>query len=690
MKDIIKSKDVTETAVIVLMDGKKTNVVSMKENGEFECKTSSLITQYLNPNNCRDIMTNKISKALYSAFQFYMKEMDSKAGEKEKYAKVLLFVQAISGFDLTNIFGTELTDKVSLAVKTIFDAFVGKSKVHETELENIMYLNLIGEFGKVGTDAISIPVAEYFNFTDFYKSEDDGDSYEMSIAEFEDNMEYIIALMNAESIEEFKQEHGTVLYILTKREISGSNWKEEYLLNKYRMTGFEEILKSVVKTIKINNQYLTENSRMQSFRKRLNDAIEKNNIKEGDQILRIQRLLESYTNIIQLQARVNKSFTTFGAEYDYRKEITDTRELIKNMMDFLFNGVYAKVGVKDKKGFLKEAYRDYLSRYISGQQESFTEIVKGYLFDRIMYNLEKNEYFEAVLWQYMYYIFGIDFYMLRSCDAEKWGLLIDILLEDVVNNFNISDIRKHIQLLYDKEQYSECKDTMLKFTPDEVKWFREFDMHGWKRYSNVFENVIHFDNGSKVAQLKHETAMKYLTLQMNSLINKLRRTIDFIVVLYCSDSPEIVLNYYKSKNINLIYVYDCDHEGNWKCRMLYNMYINGHSKLVICKDELNQLIEIYSALFMGQKMNEIDFESHKNEIKKLIKEITYTRLHHYNRMNRHGSSQCENEKKDGLNELNNTFLYCDLVESVYKTLKIMFGYRVYSEWVSGNVEIIKN
>lgn len=59
VEEIIKAKDVAETAVIVLLKGIKCKVAVRSDEGRLELKNRSIITQFLNPNNERKKMTKK-------------------------------------------------------------------------------------------------------------------------------------------------------------------------------------------------------------------------------------------------------------------------------------------------------------------------------------------------------------------------------------------------------------------------------------------------------------------------------------------------------------------------------------------------------------------------------------------------------------------------------------------------------
>lgn len=68
MDEIIKAKDIAETAVIVLLKGIKCRVAVRNDEGQLELKNRSIITQYLNPNNERKKMTKKIADTLSDTF----------------------------------------------------------------------------------------------------------------------------------------------------------------------------------------------------------------------------------------------------------------------------------------------------------------------------------------------------------------------------------------------------------------------------------------------------------------------------------------------------------------------------------------------------------------------------------------------------------------------------------------------
>lgn len=73
MKREITAKEITEIAVVNLMNGKKTKVAIRNENGILEIKTKSVITQFLNPSNKRKKMTKKIAEAVSNNFEGFVK-----------------------------------------------------------------------------------------------------------------------------------------------------------------------------------------------------------------------------------------------------------------------------------------------------------------------------------------------------------------------------------------------------------------------------------------------------------------------------------------------------------------------------------------------------------------------------------------------------------------------------------------
>ena len=101
---------------------------------------------------------------------------------------------------------------------------------------------------------------------------------------------------------------------------------------------------------KLHDNYLLEKIRLQLYKNAIYtllqkyDTIENRALKQSSYFQDAMSKFENYTNFIKLQVKMDKELGLFGRFKIYRKVIDTPRKLITEMMDFVFYGVYAKVG----------------------------------------------------------------------------------------------------------------------------------------------------------------------------------------------------------------------------------------------------------------------------------------------------------------------------------------------------------
>ena len=170
VEEIIKAKDVAETAVIVLLKGIKCRVAVRNDEGKLELKNRSIITQFLNPNNERKKMTKKIADTLSDTFQYYIE--NSKDNYKDICARTIIFIYAVSNIDLTYLHFIAKSDIENVQktltgiVDEIFHAFVGKASIKTSELENLVYTKKFGEYWNIKYNIKKLSLDNYYNFID--------------------------------------------------------------------------------------------------------------------------------------------------------------------------------------------------------------------------------------------------------------------------------------------------------------------------------------------------------------------------------------------------------------------------------------------------------------------------------------------------------------------------------------------
>lgn len=683
MSRMIYAKDITALSVVELMHGRKTKIAVKNENGNFKIETKSVITQYLNPNNERTKMTTKIADALCNNFEYYIKETADNESFGLMCGKALLFIYSVSGIDMTYILqknyddsGKEhITDFLVKIVSLIFKSFIGKGSIEYSELREIVYKNLFGVFLSDNSDIIDISLSTYMK----YISQLD-DNYPHDDEEIYTRLDYLLELITADDMEKFSNIHGKEEIRIARKEISGEIWKELYFLNKFGILSFFEINSKIIE----ENNYLFERMRLQLYKNAIDslmkkyDTVENRILRESNIFKSFMGKLESYTNFIRLQARTDKELVSFGCFKPYNKVIDEPRKLVTEMMDFLFYGVYAKVGRVDEKGNLTEVWRDYISKYISGEQQKFTMAVKDAVYNRIKYNLENNEYFESLLWQFMYYVFGIDFYMVRS--QRLWLFLVDIILKDVMENKSVSDIKEHMQMIFDRWQFRRLSgNKVIRFTPYDVKYFRFLDVLGLNWYQDTHNKILSGDNGFDCLEIRNEMTIKYIELRIDILMNKLCTTIELAEKLFNIKSPEEMIGYRLLLG---------DEKNNWKYNLLYNVCDDKSQKIAISLEELTELSGWISTLIIGNRINDKSCDKRKDEFKSYAERIANMQNVRYESIYKSNKNILKKKSIKRFNELNEELWKSELIQNMYKWIKKTLGYIIYSDWIDENIQLV--
>ena len=173
--------------------------------------------------------------------------------------------------------------------------------------------------------------------------------------------------------------------------------------------------------------------------------------------------MKDYTNFVLLEVRFRLEKGTFGcfhSQYQFMTHhTTDIREFIKIMVEYLFYGKCNIVGTKTEENNGKLEYkiyhRDTIYKYLTNQQEKFTNKVSDALYYRIRYflnpemqigklyaNLTPSEFIEQ-LWQLFYYVFRVDFYMLRNEEyISSWEEMIAKLFSAAVQTQSIQTLQR--------------------------------------------------------------------------------------------------------------------------------------------------------------------------------------------------------------------------------------------------------
>lgn len=743
MEEIIRAKDVAETAVIVLLRGIKCRVAVRNDKGNLELKNRSIITQYLNSNNQRKKMTKKIADALSDTFEYYIE--NSEENYEDICAKSIIFIYDVSRVDFTYLHyaarldGEIVRNTLTGLVDKIFHAFVGKGSIKASKLENLVYTNAFGECWNIKYNIKRLSLVDYCNFInnswiyDIGKIQIDEDweetdkrieymlnrygnylsfrkaitleDFESQImkrgkkAEYniESSVQYILDLINADSIEAFNKKHGVSYYPITELPIKGTRWKSSYLLAKFGLFYFTEQIKNLILGLRITNFYIEMSSKLTYWLSQINDLTSKNNISEENMLFfksdifkQIKCELEDCISFIQLQARINKELGTFGSCHCRmnsvrNNKIKEVREFISVMIEYLFYGVNSKIGKVNDKGELKEVYDDTVYLYISGNQKRFTEKTRKALYCRIKYHIDRDEYFFKLLWQLFYYVFGVDFCMINKINKnDYWLFLIDRTLLLIEKGYTINVLEKYIGWQYDIFQYESEEKEIIHFIPGEIEFCRKYDAIGYLSYQYIYDNVIGMDRDFDIAELRNETMMKYIQIKTESLLAELNTTVKFIEKLFKARSAKEFLSGYKQ-----YYILSSENKINWKYKLYCDMGIEENNPITINKMQLEQLMKfiavyVIAIRLQGDKFKfEIDSDILWSCMENLLQMPNKKYEYYYNKSN----DRNDRRKSEKFDKTNTEFLDSDEIKNLYIMIKRMYRYLRYSEWIDKNLRI---
>lgn len=626
-------------------------------------------------------------------------------------------------------------------VDEIFHAFVGKASIKVSKLENLVYTKKFGEYWNIKYNIKKISFNNYYNFIDnnwiydIGKIQIDEDweennerisdmfirygnclSFQKKIS-FEDfeiqimktekkaednigsSVQYILDLINADSMELFNEKYGVAYYPFTELQIKRTTWKENYLFAKFGLFGFTQKIRDLICFLRVTNSYIEVNSKITCLLNQINYAINKKNISEenmlffeSDTFKEIKHELEDGISFIQMQAMINKELGTFGSCHCRMNsvrnfEIDEVREFVSVMMEYLFYGVSSKIGAVNNKGELKEVYDDAVYLYISGNQKKFTKKVKESLYYRIKYHLDRNDYFFKLLWQMFYYVFGVDFYMInKSNKNDSWLLLIDKVFLLIEKGQSMNVLEKYIRWQYDVFQYASEEKDIIHFTPEEIDFFRKYDAIGYQSYNRIYLNLIREDTSIEIIEFRNEMMMKYIKIKIEVLLSELKKTVGFIEKLLKARNSEEILRRYEN-----CFVTAPECQFNWKYKLYFYMQNEDNIRITINECQLEQLMKFIAVYVTAVRVqgDRFKFDMVSDIVwacmEKLLQMPNRKYDYYYNKSN--DSNYIRRGKI--FDKTNMEFLDSYEIRNLYTMTKMMYKYIKYSEWIDKNMRLYK-
>lgn len=740
MKQEIESCEMAEMAVIVLLNGTKSKIAVRDDDGHLKLENHSILTQYLNPYYNRKKMTKNLADTLSLAFQYYLFYGDNK--QTDICARAILFIYAISSVDLTYWHydiakGKEKTKQEAILslVDALFHAFQGKEKVSRTELQNLVYTTAISRHWRIDTGPMEISIAGYLNILNAYQLYDMLPAHmttetfheklynraDKVIDEISGFLHFISDLLETDSLDAFKQKYPRLTYQMLHKPINENNrkWKEQVLTCNLGFFDFQNHINDLFQILSFTNLYLLYNALLSCFDEKLLElqvkyisekSAENSELIECGTFKRIIIKVRDSIRYIQLQARVNIEIGTFGSCHCKKNSvrtnrITDMRELIRVMVEYLFYGVSTKIVKEDDNCFssqkLKEIRSDIVYKYLNGEQKKFTNHVRNALYYRIRYYLYPNErldgkemtilpqQFGELLWQFFYYTFGIDFYMLRMDNSddrtrkEYWCELMRMIFKKIMCNKTIYELDRMVNKKFVGFQFKMEGTFISRFTPDEIEFFRHHETQGLANYDMIYEKAMMGEVSYDALSLAEDIMRRLIEAKMAAMLDRINKTKDLIFqLLRTSDAKSF--KYHQEYRLP-IQAYD----GNWKYNF-YSFLKDGNGEPIAIDD--TQLDEFMQWICTGVIANrcqklKIDFSKIKEKLWILINEFFEMEQISYKTLYGESYGKAEEEKEEKLNAINEKFLECDKIQSLNLMLQRMYKYLLYEEWIDANLKL---
>ncbi len=737
MKQEIESREMAEMAVIVLLNGTKSKIAVRDDDGHLKLENHSILTQYLNPYHNRKKMTKKLADTLGLAFQYYLFYSDNK--QTDICARAILFIYAISSVDLTYWHydianGKEKTKQEAILslVDALFHAFQGKEKVSRTELQNLVYTTAISRHWRIDTEPMEISIAGYLNILNAYQLYDMLPAHmttetfheklhnraDRVIDEISGFLHFISDLLETDSLDAFKQKYPRLTYQMLHKPINENNrkWKEQVLTCNLGFFDFQNHINDLFQILSFTNLYLLYNALLRCFDEKLSEfqikyisekSAENSELMECGTFKRIIIKIRDSIRYIQLQARVNIEIGTFGSCHCMKNsvrtnKITNSRELIGTMVEYLFYGVSTKIGKEDDNCFLsqklKEIRSDIVYKYLNGEQKKFTNHVYDALKYRVRYYLYPNErsdgketttspqQFGELLWQFFYYAFGIDFYMLRMDNSddrtrkEHWCELMRMIFKKIMNEETMSELDRMVNKKFVELQFKMEGKFISRFTPDEIEFFRHQETQGLANYDMIHKKAMLGEADHEAMSLAEDIMRRLIEAKIAAMLDRINKTKNLIShLLRTSDAKSF--KYHQEYRLPIQ-----EYNGNWKYNF-YSFLKDGNGEpLAIDDTQLDEFMQwISTGVIANRHQNlKIDFSKIKEKLWILINEFFEMEQISYKTLYGESYGKAEEEK---FNVVNEKFLECDKIQNLNLMLQRMYKYLLYEDWIDANLKL---
>ena len=768
MNKWITSQSLVKMTVIVLMDGIMGKVAWRNEDGSLQLREMSTIKQFLNPSNNRTIMRKTIAERLYDTTEYYLNNTSQTDACKKLiiflYAVSGVDLSLWYYDDKENPNERNKTVLMKI-VHTIYHTFCGKDQLERSTIHNLIYEQVFGSNWHIAPDAIKISKAHYYNIVDGYRlaymgrdqlllslSEEemiqkygnyynfkDSDNSDMTFEEFQmaqykqanrliKNMykwiHVVKDLLEAKHMEEFTRLYPElhIEQLITEKTIDDQNphWKEQIFMTNFRMFETTNEMKNLFIALVFSNIHiinhglfsdnlyqLTENEKDYQ-----NDSNENKYLIESCNYKSFMQYMKDYTNFVLLEVRFRLEKGTFGcfhSQYQFMTHhTTDIREFIKIMVEYLFYGKSNIVGTKTEENNGKLEYkiyhRDTIYKYLTNQQEKFTNKVSDALYYRILYflnpemqigklyaNLTPSEFIEQ-LWQFFYYVFRVDFYMLRNEEyISSWEEMIAKLFSVAVQTQSIQTLQRMTEQFYIRFQIEIEDHLPSRFTPEEIDYIQEQNTITLNDYSILRRNLLeHLPYQNDASDLVRKIVAEWAKEKFHYLRNAMKSNIDYLFKLIDAQKVEDL----KLPDEVTIQVREYL-PSNWK-HVLYTNRIDiineaAEETVILTKVDLERY-SYYLRLLLyindNSETNQLNIDELKEELMNYMVKFSkaYTNIYHiFEATNDQYANKNHKKQKD--ESIDMDLLDSDSIMGLQRTIRNTYKFLLYREWLDNELHL---
>ena len=484
------------------------------------------------------------------------------------------------------------------------------------------------------------------------------------------------------------------------------HWKENIFCANFYGFQFSNAIKEIFTALCFSNEHIINHayfsvnlSQLERLEKEYHDVrIENRYLIASYTYQEFVSFLKSYTAFLHLEVRLHTEKGTFGCFHCRHRfmnhHTTDLRDFVQIMIRYLFYGKSNVIGKeasdhKHPNWKYKLTRRDTVYKYLTGQQDSFTNKVSEALYYRILYCLHPEKRFNDIdialspsqfidqLWQLFYYVFQVDFYMLRDTKRiPLWEDMIRKLFSAAVDTENMQTLQSMAEQFYIRFQIETEGNMPSRFTPQEMDFIQEQNTRTWKDYDTLSCHLKeclpeHPDTSDLISRLLTEWTDEKLSL----LRDRMRDNIDLLSKLVQADEG----------GTDAVTILE-QATDNRKC-ILYTQSIQNNA--VLSEGDLERyLYYLRLSLHMNNApaSTRLNTNALKNELWYYMVQLSKMYTPIYRNMDRPPDSERDKMEKQ-VDAINIQLLDSTLVMKLQQTIRNTYLFLLYREWLGTELDL---